>query len=280
MDKQPVIELLHVSKVFQVGAKEVEATTDVSLTVHAEEFVSVIGPSGCGKSTILRMVADIIQPTRGEVRVEGGTASAARKRRALGMVFQDPVLLPWRNLMQNVILPLEIAGKRSSVAHRSPQELISLVGLSGFESALPAQLSGGMKQRAAIARALLLNPSILLLDEPFGALDELTRQRLNIDLLRIWSESRTTALLVTHSISEAILLSDRVLVMTPRPARVAEVIEVDLPRPRTLAMLRSRECFDLVSQTSEALYEGGAAKAAPALGSGVGLGSSTQYPQG
>ncbi len=248
------IELRRVTKRFRADGREIEASHEVSLEVRRGEFVSVIGPSGCGKSTILRMIADLIEPTSGVILVEGGTAAEARRKRRFGMVFQDPVLLPWRSLTENVALPLEVVGVQPSAVPRSPQGLIDLVGLHGFERMLPPQLSGGMRQRAAIARALVLNPSILLLDEPFGALDEFTRQRLNLDLLRIWSESHTTALLVTHSISEAILLSDRVVVMTPRPASVAKIIEVTLPRPRTLALLRSREAFEFIRDASEALY--------------------------
>ena len=248
------IELHQVSKRFRASGREVEATRQVSFEVERGEFVSVIGPSGCGKSTILRMIADLMEPTSGVIRVEGGSAADARRSRRFGMVFQDPVLLPWRSLTENVALPLEVVGIRGSAVPHRPQELIELVGLQGFERMFPSQLSGGMRQRAAIARALVLDPSILLLDEPFGALDEFTRQRLNLDLLRIWSESDTTALLVTHSIAEAILLSDRVVVMTPRPASIAKIIRVDLPRPRTLALLRSREAFDLIRDASEALY--------------------------
>lgn len=248
------IELRQVSKRFRAAGREIEAVREVSVHVRRGEFVSIIGPSGCGKSTILRMIASLIEPTAGTILVEGHSPHEARRARRFGMAFQDPVLLPWRNLTENVALPLEVVGVRSSAVRRSPQDLIDLVGLRGFEHMLPAQLSGGMRQRAAIARALVLDPSILLLDEPFGALDEFTRQRLNLDLLRIWSESHTTALLITHSISEAILLSDRVVVMTPRPASIAAIIDVTLPRPRTLELLRSRDAFELIGNASEALY--------------------------
>lgn len=248
------IVLRDVRKRFRSGGREVEAVRSVTLEVRRGEFVSVIGPSGCGKSTMLRMVAGLVEPTSGVITVEGRTPDQARRARRFGIVFQDPVLLPWRTLTQNVELPLEVVGARSSTLRRSPRQLVEMVGLAGFERALPAELSGGMRQRAAIARALVLDPSILLLDEPFGALDEFTRQRLNVDLLRIWSESGTTALLITHSIAEAVLLSDRVVVMSPRPATIVTTIDVSLPRPRTLEMLRGREAFDLIATASEALY--------------------------
>ena len=242
-------------KTFYLRGQQVEAVAQMSFAVAKGEFVSLVGPSGCGKSTLLKMVADILPPTRGTIEIEGGTQHEARRRRSFGMVFQDPVLLPWRTALDNVALPLEIVENRKSNSYKSPRDLLHLVGLDGFEKALPWQLSGGMKQRVAIARALVLNPTLLLLDEPFGALDEITRQRLNIDLLRIWSESRTTALLVTHSISEAVLLSDRVLVMSPRPARVIKDVAITLPRPRTLDMLHNRDFFDLMAETTAALYQ-------------------------
>ncbi len=255
MTADPAIDLRGVSKRYLTRGGEVEAVSSLSLAIRAGEFVAVIGPSGCGKSTLLKMVAGIETPTAGTITVEGGTPDQARRRRLFGVVFQDPVLLPWRTLEGNVSLPLEIVGSRRPERARSARELIELVGLAGFEASLPAQLSGGMKQRAAIARALILNPSILLLDEPFGALDEYTRNQLNLELLRIWSQSRVTALLITHSIQEAVLLADRVVVLTPRPARVAMEVDVTLPRPRQLAQLRTRECFELVGRVSAALYD-------------------------
>ena len=242
-------------KTFYLRGQQVEAVAQMSFAVAKGEFVSLVGPSGCGKSTLLNLVADILPPTRGTIEIEGGSPHEARRRRSFGMVFQDPVLLPWRSALDNVALPLEIAPSRAAHSFKSPRDLIRLVGLEKFEQALPWQLSGGMKQRVAIARALVLNPTVLLLDEPFGALDEITRQRLNIDLLRIWRESSTTALLVTHSISEAVLLSDRVLVLSPRPARVVRDVVVTLPRPRTLAMLHSQAFFDLMAETTSALYK-------------------------
>ncbi len=244
-----------VVKTFQLRGEAVEAVAQMSFAVAKGEFVSLVGPSGCGKSTLLKLVADILPPTRGTIEIEGGTPHEARRRRSFGMVFQDPVLLPWRTALDNVALPLEIVASRETHSYKSPRDLIHLVGLDKFEKALPWQLSGGMRQRVAIARALVLNPTLLLLDEPFGALDEITRQRLNIDLLRIWRESSTTALLVTHSISEAVLLSDRVLVVSPRPARVVKDVAITLPRPRTLEMLQSKDFFDLMAETTSALYK-------------------------
>jgi NitT/TauT family transport system ATP-binding protein len=254
MNAADSIRLDKITKRFRLKDDEVHAVADASFAVRKGEFVALIGPSGCGKSTVLRMIADLERPTSGTLEVEGATAAEARRKRRLGMVFQEPVLLAWRNALDNVRLPLEIAGSAAEAGAGSPEALLRLVGLSDFANALPWQLSGGMRQRVAIARALVLKPSILLLDEPFGALDEITRHRLNIDLLRIWAESGTTAVLVTHSISEAVLLSDRVFVMSQRPSRIARTIEVTLPRPRSIDMMRSREFFELTSATSEALY--------------------------
>lgn len=246
--------LQNVSKTFMVGAETVHAIDDVSLDISRGEFVSLIGPSGCGKSTVLRMLGDLEQPTRGDVTVEGGSPDQARRRRMLGMVFQDANLLPWRTVLENIRLPLEIVGKSASSRARSIDDLLELVGLKDFRDALPWQLSGGMRQRVAIARALVLNPKVLLLDEPFGALDEITRNRLNLDLLEIWTEVGITAILVTHSITEAVMMSDRIFVMSPRPARITATIEVGLPRPRTARMQRSPEFFEIVAHTGEALY--------------------------
>ncbi|CEP68298.1 ABC transporter-like [Moorella glycerini] len=250
------IELKNVTKQFNLESGDLLAVDDVTFSVGAKEFVSLVGPSGCGKSTVLRMVAGLIEPTRGEVKVLGKAPDYCRKQRFFGWVAQDPVLLPWRNVLANVCLPLEVAGRLDKASTEKAQSLLRLVGLEGFERALPKQLSGGMKQRVAIARALVLEPSILLFDEPFGALDEITRQRMNLELLRIWSETSAAALLVTHSIAEAIFLSDRVVVMSPRPGRVKADIKIDLPRPRTTDMLRSQEFFNYTNSLTEALFHG------------------------
>jgi NitT/TauT family transport system ATP-binding protein len=227
------VSVKHVSMVYKVKSGEVIALDDVSLDVAPGELVTLIGPSGCGKSTLLRIVADILQPTLGELRVDGMTPYEARKRHAYSFVFQNPVMLPWLSLQRNVELALNIVGSKASEARSLARERIELVGLGGFEEALPSQLSGGMRQRGAIARALTTSPDLLLMDEPFGALDEITRERMNFELLRILRQTGAAVLFVTHSIDEAVILSDRIVVMTPRPGRIRSIIDIDLPKPRS-----------------------------------------------
>jgi NitT/TauT family transport system ATP-binding protein len=249
------IRVENVTMVYDGRGDGVIALERVNMHVPTGQFASIIGPSGCGKSTLLRLIADILQPHSGEVTLGGDTPRAARHDHALGFVFQSPTLLPWRTVRQNVELPLDVVGRNSTRrSTRSTDELIELVGLKGFEEALPHQLSGGMQQRVAIARALVLTPDVLLLDEPFGALDEITRQRMNLEMLRIWAESATTALLVTHSIGEAIFMSDQVCVMSARPGRIVAVVDVPLARPRTLDMMRSRVFFDCVNRVRDGLF--------------------------
>jgi len=250
------IELGAVTKVFQLADSAVTALADVSFSVGEREFVSVIGPSGCGKSTILRLVAGLLQPTSGSISVHGLPPAEARRRQLYAFVFQDPVMFPWRTVQQNIELPLEVAGgaARKTYAGRV-EELIQLVGLSGFEKAAPNQLSGGMRHRAALARALLFGPPVLLMDEPFGALDEITRDRMNMELLRIWDNTSAAVLFITHSIEEAVFLSDRILVMSPRPGTIVSDVEVDLPRPRSLALKQSETFFDYGTQVRRELTQ-------------------------
>jgi NitT/TauT family transport system ATP-binding protein len=217
----------------------IEALKDINLDVQASEFISIVGPSGCGKTTLLKILAGILSRSAGEVVMAGHSLDGPS--RDLGVVFQAPVLLPWRTVLQNVMVPVEVQKRDRAVFEERARRLLAMTGLAGFEGKYPSELSGGMQQRVGICRALVHDPSFLLMDEPFGALDAMTRETMNGELQRIWSENRKTVLLVTHSIAEAVYLADRVVVMTPRPGRIVDVIEVGLPRPRTLAMQNTPE---------------------------------------
>ncbi len=257
--RRHVVEAAGVGKVFGSGPTAVTAVDGIDLSIADGEFVSLIGPSGCGKSTLLRLIADLTPPSTGEVLVYGKPARQARLDRDYGMVFQAPVLMDWRTVARNIELPLEIMGFDRAERARRSAALLRLVELEGFESKRPWQLSGGMQQRVAIARALAFDPKLLLMDEPFGALDEMTRERMNLELMRIWRETGTTVVFVTHSIPEAVFLSSRVVVMSPRPGRVSRIVDIDLPQPRTFETRESARYFTLVTEVREALrrHEGG-----------------------
>jgi NitT/TauT family transport system ATP-binding protein len=249
----PVIEVRGVGKVYDPGPAQVSALEAIDLTAQPGEFVSLIGPSGCGKSTLLRIIGDLVAPTTGDVRVNGKAAAQARRDRDYGLVFQAPVLMDWRTVARNVELPLEIMGVPRLERARRAAELLHLVELEGVGEQHPWQLSGGMAQRVAIARALAPDPRLLLMDEPFGALDEMTRERLNLELAGIWSRTGTTVVFVTHSIPEAVFLSTRVLVMSARPGTISAAIEVDLPQPRSAATRETARFFELVTEVRGAL---------------------------
>jgi NitT/TauT family transport system ATP-binding protein len=249
-----VIALDNVSKVFQTRRATVHALQSIQLSIREKEFVCLIGPSGCGKSTILGLIAGLTRPTSGTLRIDGKTIDAARGEHQIGLVFQDPVLLPWRTAQENVSLPLEVLKRPRSERADRVKAVLELVGLRGFEQRYPHELSGGMRQRLGIARALSFDPEVLLMDEPFGALDAITRDRMSIELLRIWEQQQKTVLFVTHSISEAALLSDRIVVLTPRPGRIAAIIDNPLPRPRPLQMRDGAE-FTALSRQLRNLLE-------------------------
>ena len=258
-DQESVVRLRGVDKSFAArGEVLTAALSGIDLEIRRGEFVSLIGPSGCGKSTLLRIIADLTQPTAGEVMVNGKSAASARRGREYGIVFQAPVLFDWRRVEDNVRLPLELLGMGRAEREERAGEMLRLVELTDFARHYPFQLSGGMQQRVAIARALALEPALLLMDEPFGALDEMTRERMNSEVLRIWEKTGTTIVFVTHSIPEAVFLSSRVVVMSHRPGRITHTVEVDLPRPRGVETRELRRYFELVTEVRQELRGGGA----------------------
>ena len=251
----PVVSLANVRKEFGTGG--VVALEGINLEIGEREFISLIGPSGCGKSTLLRIIGDLIQPTAGDVVVNGKSAHQARVDRDYGIVFQDAVLFDWRTVAKNIALPLEMMGWDRRKRSERVEQLVDLVELTGFEGHHPWQLSGGMQQRVSIARALSFDPPLLLMDEPFGALDEMTRERLNLELLQIWERSGSTVTFVTHSISEAVFLSTRVVVMSARPGRIIGIIDIDLPQPRTADTREEARFAELIREVRHLLRRGG-----------------------
>jgi len=231
----PVIEINGVTKTYRTGDGEVESLKPLDFTINDGEFIVVVGPSGCGKTTLLKMLAGLLTPSAGEIRVEGHVVT--RPHRNVGVVFQSPLLLPWRRVLGNVMMPVEVKGLPPETYRQRALDLLKMVGLAGFEKKYPWQLSGGMQQRVSICRALVHDPKIVLMDEPFGALDAMTREKMNVELQRIQRETKKTVLLITHSIPEAVFLADRVMVMSKRPGKVVAVYEVPLARPRSLDML-------------------------------------------
>jgi NitT/TauT family transport system ATP-binding protein len=251
-----VISAKDVNKIFSSGEdNQVIALQNINLDIRAGEFISLIGPSGCGKSTLLRLIANLLKPTTGEMKVNGKDAQQARLDRDYGMVFQAATLYDWRTVSKNVELPLEIMRYPASERKIRAQKMLELVELGKFGNHYPWQLSGGMQQRVAIARALAFEPALLLMDEPFGALDEFTRERMNMELLRIWQRTKTTVIFVTHSIPEAIFLSTRVVVMSPRPGRITAVVDTDLPYPRVFETRESPRFFEKVNEVRELLRD-------------------------
>jgi NitT/TauT family transport system ATP-binding protein len=259
-----VVSLEGVSKEFGQGG--VRALEGIDLEIGEREFISLIGPSGCGKSTLLRIVGDLIQPSSGRVVVNGKSPRQARDDRDYGIVFQDAVLFDWRTVEKNIALPLELMGWDRRKRSERVRELVELVELKGFEKHHPWQLSGGMQQRVSIARALSFHPPLLLMDEPFGALDEMTRERLNLELLGIWEQSGSTVIFVTHSIAEAVFLSTRVVVMSPRPGRIVGIVDVDLPQPRGIDTREQPRFAELVRDVRRHLRRGGGFEAEEAEG--------------
>ena len=254
-DENAAIELSGVGKSYQAGrGRTVVALQEMTLGVAHGEFVAILGPSGCGKSTVLRLVAALEQPDAGTVAIHGATPSALSAAHRLGVAFQDHALLPWLDVYDNIALPFQIAGRAVDAAR--VKSLIALVGLNGFEKARPKQLSGGMRQRAAIGRALVLSPEVLLLDEPFGALDAVTRRQMNLELQRVWSEQRISTLLVTHDVAEALFLADRVVVMSGRPGRVLKVVQVPFARPRDPQVMRTEAFHRLADELTATLEPG------------------------
>jgi NitT/TauT family transport system ATP-binding protein len=256
MSSSRVIDIADLSLTFETNDGPVHALSKVSLGIEKGDFVSLIGPSGCGKTTLLRVIADLEHPTSGSLSINGMTAEQARLKRAYGYVFQAPALYPWRTIGKNIALPLEIMGIPADERKERVRRGLDLVNLNGFENKFPWQLSGGMQQRASIARALCFDPDLLLMDEPFGALDEIVRDKLNEQLLRLWEKTQKTVVFVTHSIPEAVFLSTKIVVMSPRPGKIHDIIECNFPRDRTLDIRETPEFLDVANRVRQGLREG------------------------
>lgn len=250
----PFLELTHINKYYRGARERVHAAKDVSFQLQRGQTASLVGASGCGKSTVLKIIAGLLKPTSGAIKLDGRALTGPDK--SVGIMFQQPTLLPWRTVLDNVLLPIEIRQNKAAAKQASEraQSLIHMAGLSGFEEALPGELSGGMAQRAAVCRMLINEPDLLLLDEPFGALDEFTREQMNVEFQRICSARNATAIVVTHSIQEAVFLSDVVFVMSPRPGRISKRIDIDLPRPRTPGMITGSTFNEYVREIHNLLF--------------------------
>lgn len=261
-----LVEVRLLSKVFGKEGDKVTALDNISMDVYSGEFMVIVGSSGCGKTTLLRILAGLIQPSSGDLRFNHSSSDI--KKGGISMVFQSPNLLPWRKVLANVLLPLELRGINASKYKDKALDLLKLAGLHGFESRYTFELSGGMQQRVSLVRSLITDPSILLMDEPFGALDAITRERMNLELLRIWSEAKKTVVFVTHSITEAAFLADRIVVMTPRPGKIREILTNDLPRPRTLDTLKLPRFSELAAKIRELIGLGAGTEASASGGFG------------
>lgn len=253
--RKKLIEIRNVHVTYLAKKESVTALKDINLDVYEGQFISFIGPSGCGKTTLLKTIGNILEPTSGYIKVNERSAEEARKNRDFGIVFQDSVLLPWRTTFDNTKLLVEVSNQLSEETNKGIQDILKLVGLEGFEKSYPRELSGGMKQRVSIARALSLNPSILLMDEPFGALDEQTRDYMNLELLRIWNDTQKTIVFVTHSIPEAVFLSDEVVLLSRRPGRIRQIVKIDIPRPRSRNTRKEKKYLDLIDFFRSELYK-------------------------
>ncbi len=247
----PILTCANVSKTYRANSRVVHALEDISFSVEPNEFVTFVGPSGCGKSTLLKIIGGLLDRSAGDVTVKGGRVHGPR--RDIGIMFQTAVLFDWRTALENVLLPVEVLRLEGPAYRARARAILQMVGLEGFEDSYPHQLSGGMQQRVSLSRALVYEPDVLLMDEPFGALDEFTRERLNLEIQRIWLEQRKTVLFVTHNITEAVFLSDQILVMTPRPGRAARIVRVPFPRPREIRLMKTPEFASLVFEIREIL---------------------------